>query len=263
MRNVSTDPLELLSGALREKRPLVLFAGQSLDSSHDAVLSSLLDHLGCTGCNAGWHAALMQGLGTSDMAWLTERFDRCVPSVTTAFILEVAWSAVFTSSIDPRFARRFETRGRQPETILSKDTIARVPRSRSRPPVYYLLGKSDETAAGERAPGTQGDLTLRLRLHATELMNRITETATIRGLVVIAGYEPDKDWLPVDTLLAPLYNAGRTVLWFGCPGKPDSTLVDEMIRQGSLIVSDSTLAGALNQLEVRGVLDVVGSVAPG
>ena len=45
MLSSSIDPLEILTDALREKRPLVLFAGQSLDSAHDAILSALLDRL--------------------------------------------------------------------------------------------------------------------------------------------------------------------------------------------------------------------------
>ena len=263
MLSSSTDPLEILTDALREKRPLVLFAGQSLDSSHDAILNALLDRLGCTDRNSGWCAALKQGISVSDMAWLSERFDRSVSSDAAGPIFDVAWSAVFTSSIDPRFARRFETRGRQPEPVLSRDTYARVPRSRSRPPIHYLLGKSDESVEDARAPGKQSDLMRRISLHTTELLNRITETATVRGLVVIAGYDPSKDWIPIDLLLAPLSDqAGPKVLWFGYPDKLDSTLAEEMIRQESLIAIKTTLASAISQLEIRGVLDVLGSAAP-
>ena len=260
------DPLEILTDALREKRPLVLFAGQSLDSANNAILEVLLDRFGCTDRNPGWRAALAQGISESDMEWLSERFDRSVPSDAAASIFDVAWSAVFTSSIDPRFARRFETRGRQPESVLSKDTYARVPRSRSRPPIHYLLGKSDETVEDARAPGKQSDLTLRLSQHAIALVNRIAETATVRGLVVIAGYDPSEDWMPIDWLLASLSNqAGPKVkvLWFGYPGEgEDSSLADEMIRQGSLITTTTTLTSAISQLELRGVLDVARSAAP-
>ncbi len=203
-------------------------------------------------------------MSASDMTWLSERFDRSVPSDAITPIFNLTWSAVFTSSIDPRFARRFETRGRQPESVLSRDTFARVSRSRSRPPCYYLLGKSDETVQEARAPGSPGDLTRRLSLHATELLNRIAETATVRGLVVIAGYDPDKDWLPLESLLAPLSvsSASPTVLWFGYPGKPDSALAEEMIRRGSLIVTVTTLSSTINQLEFSGGLDITGSAAP-
>ena len=259
----STDPLEVITEALQDKRPLVLFAGQSLDSANDAILGALLDRFGCTDCRSGWYATLKRGISAADMEWLSERFDRSVPSDAVAPIFDVAWSAVFTSSIDPRFARRFETRGRQPESVISRDTYARVPRSRSRPPIYYLLGKSDETVDYARAPGTRSDLQRRLGLHATELLNRIAETATVHGLVVIAGYAPGNDWMPPDSLLAPLSShAGPTVLWFDYPGASDSIFADEMIRKGSLIATTETLTSAIGQLELRGVLDVAGSAAP-
>ena len=219
--------------------------------------------LGCTDRNSGWLAALKQGLSAADMAWISERFDRSVPSDAAAAIFDVAWSAVFTSSIDPRFARRFETRGRQPESVLSRDTYAKVPRSRSRPPIHYLFGKSDEFVGYARAPGNQIDLTRRLSLHATELLNRIAETATVHGLVIIAGYIPSEDWMSLDSLLAPLSGPiGPKVLWFGCPEKLDSDLADAMIKNGSLIVTETSLASAINQLELRGVLDIAGSAAP-
>ena len=258
-----TDPVDLFAGVLEDKRPLVLFAGQSLDTASDAILGMLLARLGCAERGAGWRAAIEQGMSASDMEWLSERFDRSVPSDLASRIFDVAWSAVFTSSIDPRFARRFETRGRQPESVLSKDTYPRVPRSRSRPPVHYLLGKADETVDEARAPGNQGSLTRRLSLHATDLVNRIAETATAGGLVVMAGYDPIGDWLPMDSLLAPLsHQAGPRVLWFGREDEPDSDLADEMLRSGSLVVTPETLTSAIARLELRGVLDVAGSAAP-
>ena len=263
MLSSSIDPLEILTATLKEKRPLVLFAGQSLDSSHDAILSALLERFGCTDINSGWCAVLRQSMSADDMDWLSERFERSVPSDAVALIFNVAWHAVFTSSIDPQFARRFETRGRQPESVLSRDTYARVPRSRSRPPIHYLLGKSNETVEEARAPRKQSDLTRRLNLHATELLNRIAETATARGLVVIAGYDPGKDWMPIDRLLAPLLGlTGPKVLWFGYPSEPDSILAEEMIQQGSLIATTTLLTSAISQLELRGTLNVVGSAAP-
>lgn len=263
MLNSPSDPLEILADTLRDKRPLVLFAGQSLDSGHNAILGAFLDHSGCEDRNSGWRAALDQVMSPSDMEWLSERFDRSVPSDAASSIFDVAWSAVFTSSIDPQFARRFETRGRQPESVLSQDTYARVPRSRSRPPIHYLFGKSDETVEYARAPKNNNDLMRRLHMHAMGLVNRIAETATARGLMVIAGYDPSEDWMAIDSLLAPLSDqACPKVLWFGYPDKPDSSLADEMIQQGSLIATEMTLASAINQLEIRGVLDIMGSSAP-
>ena len=197
------------------------------------------------------------------MAWLSERFDRHVPSESTLRVFDVPWSAVFTSSVDPRFAARFETRGRQPEAVLSRGAYARVPRSRSRPPVYYLFGRANETVADARPPKTKADLLRRSQVHASELLNRLAETATARGVVVIAGFYPERDWLEVDALLATLSDqAGVRAIWFGVPQHLDSVVADEMIAHGSLITTQTTIAAALASLELQGRINIDGAAAP-
>ena len=263
---IAEAAVDLLAAALREPRPVVLFAGQSFgiaDSGGDAVLDALLDRLSRDDRPSGWQAVLRGGLNDSDMEWLSERFDRTVPSEAALRAFDVAWSAVFTSSIDQRFVRRFATRGRQPEPVLSRGTYARVSRSRSRPPVYYLLGKADGTVADIRAPRTMADLTRRIASHATEFLNRVAETATARGVVVVAGYDPRLDWLPLDALLAPLSEqAGLKVLWFGTLAEHTSDIADEMISLGSLVSTRMTLPSAISKLELDGRIDVFGSAAP-
>ena len=259
----SRDPAGMIAEALKAKLPLVLFAGQSLDRSHNPILAALLDRLGCPDHGSGWKAALKHGMTDDDLSWLSERFDRSVRSAAAAPIFDFAWSAVFTSSIDPQFRRRFETRGRQPETVLWKHARARVPRSRSRPPVYHLLGKSDETADDSRAPRTQMELKRRAVLHTAELLGRIAETATARGLVVIAGYSPVGDLIPPDDLLAPLSTApGPAALWFDAPDRLDSDFAEPMISDGTLITAKGTLTDVIAQLELRGEIDLAESAAP-
>ena len=224
-------PTEILGTAFREQRPVALLAGQNIDTAIDPILASLLSNLNCDDSELSWLAALKQGLNENHMEWLSERFERCVPSSSTMAIYDIPWSAIFTSSIDPRFSRRFETRGRQPETLLSRETYPRLPRSRSRPPIYYLLGKSSETVDYARAPRRPSDLQRRLSLHTSEFLNRIAETTTTYGVLVVAGYHPSTDWLPLDSLLAPLSDGrGPKVLWFSAPPTVQSELASEWLK---------------------------------
>ena len=249
------NPFELLANAIKEERPIVLFAGQGFDPAHEAVLCAFREHLGCSDSGHGWKSTLGGTIAASDMQWLSERFDRCVPCEAIAPLFEVAWSAVFTSCLDPQFLRRFESRGRQPEAVLSHDARPTVPRSRSRPPIYYLLGKSDETTEDVRPPRNSVELVRRLQLQAAMLANRIAETATPLGFVLIAGYEPTEDWLPMETLLAPLSGSGQpNVIWFGHSGEIDSPLMEDMVSNGSLVTVKASLASAVKELEIRGVL---------
>lgn len=263
---MSDRALDALSEAISEERPVILVAGQAFgasDTYNEAILNGFLDRLGRKDQTGGWRAALTDPVTDADMAWLSERFDRHVPSESTLRVFELPWSAVFTSSIDPRFAGRFETRGRQPEAVLSRGAYARVSRSRSRPPVYYLFGRANETVADARPPKTKADLLRRSQNHTSELLNRLAETATARGLVVIAGFHPERDWLDVDALLATLSDqAGVRAVWFGVPQHLDSVVADEMIAHGSLITTQTTIAEALASLELQGRVNIVGAAAP-
>lgn len=255
-----------LAEAIREQRPLVLFAGQDFDyaGSHcRSVLDAFLDRLSQHACTTGWHTVLNFKTTREDMEWLSERFDRSVLSDASLRIVDMPWSAVFTSSINPQLARNFETRGRQPEQVLSREVYSRVSRSRSRPPIHYIFGKSDETDIDTRAPRTRVEWKRRLRRHAGNLINRIGETATARGVVVISGYDPNSDWLPIDDILAPLSDhSGLQVLWFGNSTDSDSDVAEEMVAHGMLTITETTLATAIGTLELDDSLDIAGSVAP-
>jgi len=176
------------------------------------------------------------------MAWLAERFSRFVPSDGALAAYELPWSAVFTSSLDPNLARRFETRGRQPEAVLSAGTYARVSRSRSRPPVHYVLGRAGEEAFDAAAPISRAGLKRRISLHGVELLNRMPDTATSRGVIVVAGFDPRNDWLDIDELLAPLSaHPGINVVWFGGADLDSSTFAPELVEAGVLHLEPDTL----------------------
>lgn len=261
-----TDSLVgLLSSAIAEGRPLVLFAGQGFglrDSSADPIRQALLERLG-SAREGGWKAVFARSLTDADMAWLSERYDRNVPAPEAELVFEIAWSAVFTSTIDPRFASRFETRGRVPHAILSRDEFARVPRSRSRPPVHLLFGLSTEATIDTRAPRSRTELVRRAKAHAGDLLGRIPTTATARGIVVIDGYNPAFDWLDPDDLFAPLSEqSGLQVIWFGAPRELGSEVATEMLTAGVLLTTATSLAEAIATDEAFGFSDLAGATTP-
>ncbi|MGO4737421.1 hypothetical protein AB4099_12815 [Bosea sp. 2KB_26] len=263
---MSDELTNTLTEAFQEARPVVLFAGQNFDmlaASRDPVLESLLSRLKVKADHQSWSAALDAKLSQSDMDWLSERFSRSVSSEAAQMAYDLPWSAVFTSSIDPNFARKFETRGRQPEAVLAGGTYARVSRSRSRPPIYYLLGRAGDTAPDASAPKSRADLKRRTSLHTTELLNRVAETATARGVIVIAGYDPASDWLPLDELLAPLSDApGIKILLFGGIDLEKSAFATEMVAAGSLIPESNSFANALASAGAIGWAEFSASAAP-
>ena len=246
---MSGTTVRILSEAFKEGWPVVLFAGQSFDtqgSPFAPVLASLLDRVGRGGSSPLWPAAIEGKLSAADMEWLAERFARFVPSEGALAAYDLPWSAVFTSSLDPCFSRRFETRGRQPEAVLAAKTYARVPRSRSRPPIYHILGRAGEASTDMAAPTDLASLRRRTSRHGVELLNRIAETATAKGVVVISGFDPANDWLGLDELLAPLSErAGSKIIWFSAADPNASAFSTEMIESGVLHLESGSLANAI------------------
>ena len=95
-----------LTQALADRRPVVLFLGQDAWSSplhSDPILAALLTKIGRAGdINLGWPAVFKDSsISTDNMNWITERFQRNVQPEGMQSILNIAWSAVFTTSIDP------------------------------------------------------------------------------------------------------------------------------------------------------------------
>lgn len=251
---MSDKVLDELGDAIASNRPVVLFLGQRYASSRaktDPVVEAIEIHLGRNGVAPTWTNLLRHSLTDAEFSWITERFQRNVLPESLDQAFQVAWSAVFTSSIDPRIVARLETRGRIPESVLSKDHFARVPRSRARPGVHYLFGRSDETSSETRAPRTRMELYQRRAVHATSLLNRIPETTTALGLLVVAGFCED-DWLGIDELLAPLSaEPGMRVLWFlAHQERPKSEFFDALIASGNLVVDERGLDEVALEFEI-------------
>lgn len=251
---MSDKVLDELGEALANNRPVVLFLGQrygTSDAKTDPVLGLIDLRLGGSGAEPTWKNLLGHSLTEVDYSWITERFQRNVLPESLDQVFQVAWSAVFTSSIDPRIVGRLETRGRIPESVLSKDHFARAPRSRTRPGVHYLFGRSDEISPETRAPRTRMEFQKRRAVHATSLVNRIPETTTALGLLVVAGFCED-DWLDIDDLLAPLSEEpGMRVLWLlGHQKRPTSEFFDALLASDNLILDERGLDELVLEFEI-------------
>ena len=241
VENVPAD--EKVAEALADGFPVVLVIGQSLDSSSlsaSGVLAQVQERFGID-ASQGWNGFLSHTWSSSDVSWLAERFERSVPSDSVVEVGGFPWSAVFTSSPDQRQTRLFSSRGRQPEEVLSSSSYPRVPRSRSRPPIHYLYGKADQSVADWSMPRSRIEYLRRTQAHVSDLLNRVSETATPRGVVVVSGVNEEKDWLNLDSLLVSmLTDAGPLVIHVG--GALVSPVATELRSLGRLVEVDGTLA---------------------
>lgn len=253
---MSADITQEISNALTENRPTVLFLGQRYTAARDQIdplVTQISEYLGRTDPRPTWSSILKKELSEESYTWIADRFKYQALPERLTHIFQFSWSAVFTSSIDPRIVKQLETRGRIPESITSNSHFPRVPRSRARPGIHYLFGRAEETFVDTTVPRSEGKLQLRCHLDAAQLAQRIPETMTSLGLLVVAGLDDD-DWLSTDTLLAPLcaQGDGARILWF-LAGKepPQSHFFDSLIKNGNLITDKRSLEEAL--LEIDGI----------
>ena len=259
-------PQDILLSAIRGKRPLILLLGEdawSEENAVDPVLSSALSNLKSNVAPVtGWIALFSDNhLSNDKYSWLTERFDRRVDPPFIDILKELPWSAVFTSSIDPTLPRLFSNRGREVEPILTANEHPRVSRSTIRPPLYYLFSRAGELDPNAQPPNSRMALISRRNQHAIPLLNRIRETATPVGTIVVDGIMQGDGWLRFEDVLAALSNAtSNQILWFG--GKPslrpeDSAHFDELQLSGHILVEEKRLGTVAAELRATGRIEDV------
>ena len=263
-----TTPSDLLISAIEEQRPIVLILGQDAwaDSKNgDTLLAKALKRLGRDGqAQRGWSALL----GTAPVShefydWLAERFKRRVHPPSLEVLSELPWSAVFTSALDPTLRGLLEGQGREPGVVLTAKETPPAVRSRARPPLYYLFSRAGEQDPQARPPVSRRELNSRRTAHAMSLLNRVLETATTLGLVVVDGFRSGRDWFRIEDLLGIIGDAAPDqVLWFG--GRPrlgdeEADEFDEAVASGRILVVPQRLGTLVAELRA---LDRLPNFAP-
>ena len=249
---------------MQEGRPVILLLGQGAFSevgTEDQVLVAALKRLGASrSAQAGWTALLNEtGVEPVFYEWLAERFQRRVLPPWLSALGDVPWSAVFTSTIDPRIAELVEAHGREPELILAANETPRAGRSMVRPPVYCLFGLAGSQDGRSRPPNNRTELNTRRINHAIPMLSRILDTATTIGVIVVEGVVSGRDWLKTDDILGTFGHAvPNQVLWFGGgpkSGTDERVDFDAAVDSGRIVVESARLGTAISELFAVGRLE--------
>ena len=251
------SPADLLVSAIEEQRPIVLILGQdawSESKSGDTVLMKALVRLDRDrSSRCGWSTLLdAEKVPDEFYDWLAERFRRRVHPPSLEVLTQLPWSAVFTSSLDPTLKDLMEGRGRQPEVILTASETPPAARSRARPPLYHLFSRAGEHDPAALPPASRPELNIRRTRHAVTLLNRVLETATTLGLVIVDGFASGRDWLRIDNLLGVLGDAApHQVIWFGGQPRIDGELVEDFdaaVKSNRIVVESRRLGSLIAEL---------------
>ena len=250
------SPADLLVSAIEERRPIVLILGQDAwaeSNDGDTVLVKALGRLGHDGnSKSGWPTLLSAKAVSGEFYdWLAERFARRVHPPSLEVLTQLPWSAVFTSSLDPTLKGLLEG-GREPAVILTASEAPLAARSRARPPLYHLFSRAGEHDSTALPPASTRELNIRRVKHALPLLNRVLETATTLGLVVVDGFASGRDWLKIDDLLGVIGDAPPyQVIWFGGRPRIDQEVVDEFdaaVESNRIVVEPRRLGTLIAEL---------------
>jgi hypothetical protein len=246
---------QVLREAFESNVPVIALLGQAAGyerSVPDPVLAEAFAKLNRQG--SGWRSLLSQERIPDDFyPWLGERFFSYPPTAELLAIARAQFSAIYTSSIDPRLGNLFETDGREPDLVLLGDPPPAIKRSRRRPPLYSLFGRASLGVPDFLPPGSLSALAQRRMLHASPMLRTISETATALGLVVIDGFLPEDDWLRAEDLLAVIGHAAPgSVLWCGedpVLSKDDQIVFDHLVETGTIVRDRQSLGQILGLLQ--------------
>lgn len=255
---------DLLLSALQERRPLVLVLGQdpwTESANGHTVLAKALDRLGRHAqVQRGWPALLgADPLPDEFDDWLAERFARRVHPPALEVVSELPWSAVFTSSFDPTLKELLRSPGREPEEVLTVQETPLAIRSRARPPLYFLFSRAGQHDRQARLPRSRSECNARRIQHAVPLLNRVMDTATALGLIVVEGFSSGTDWFRLEDLLGIISNSGpNQVLWCGgrpCTGSDVDEQFEEAVESHRFLVEPRRLGTVVAELRALGRLD--------
>lgn len=247
---------ELLKQRWSEGAPMVAFWGQqvgwSLDMP-DPVLKRALEHASRSSGQA-WNALLTtHPLEEEFYDWLAERFRNRPASQLVIEAARAPWGAIFTSSFDNGLASCIGGEGREPEIILQGQPSPRALRNTRRPPFYYLFGQAGRQVDGLKPPQNRQKLSQRRMTQTSVMLNRVLETVTPLGLLVIDGYDPSTDWLRAEDLLAAISGApSNGVLWCGPNptfSEDDQIVFEELVSQGIVVREPRALGVIVNELK--------------
>ena len=254
---------DLLISAIDDQVPIVLILGQGAwieSEMEDPILVNALEKLGrSTKVQHGWSDLL----GTtptppSFYEWLAERFARRVHPPWLSVLGELPWSAVFTSAVDSTLKSLLTRHGHEPEVVLTASETPRAIRSTARPPLYYLFGCAGSPDPQARPPADRSELNGRRIGHALPIFNRVLDTATTLGLVVVDGFVPGRDWLKIDDMLGAIARSvPEQILWFG--GQPqlgveDADEFNAAVASRRVVVEQTRLGTVVSELRTVGRL---------
>lgn len=186
----------------------------------------------------------------SSLAWMQERCKRLVAPEWLTTVASFAWNGLYTSAIDVIWPNAFRNSWRELEPIFTEERDPLDARSRTKLHCTYLFGAVDQVDEEQRPPFTRMQLNRRRQV-AVGLLRRLPRLLTPLGVLLIEGYSPQNDWLPLDDLLAVIddMRPGQVYLFHSSDELYNNIDVQTLVDSDKLKLFEQSLASFLYQGE--------------
>lgn len=253
MEKVVSDFCERLS---REHAPAFLLLGQNhlrMGTKSDVLLDAIIEkygevgHSDTFGYNRIFETSVGENAGAA-RAWISDRTNLLVPPAWLESIAEFAWSGVYTSAFDNLLNRVFRSEWREVQPITSPDLQPLDPRNRTNLHISYLFGSIERGESNHASPIDEFEFTIRDPI-VSSLLQRLPESITPFGTLVIEAYDPKSDWLTPQKLIPILMalEKGQAFLFSTKIESITNGMLKRAISEGKLQVFENSLAAVLLQ----------------
>ncbi len=234
--------------------PAVLFLGQdylSLESGEDPLLGEIGSKFGGHPTNPAYHQLLdgsASESGQSALGWLSERCRRMSPPSWLESVSNFPWNSVFSSAIDPIWLSAFRGESREVAPVFDDDYFPRDPRNRQVLHATFLFGAINQSEPNQRSPLSQFEF-LGRQLIARNLAQRLPDTVTPLGVLVIEGYRGNRDWFQLADLYPILqsFGPGQVHVFSVDQELENDPILSELVRTETVVVHSEGLAWALQR----------------
>ena len=252
-----------LSVRLRQD-PAVLLLGQAylkLDRGADPFLADVLAKYGPEDAEPRDYNQVLRGTAhqaaEAALSWMQQRSERMSTPKWLEAVASLAWSSVYTSAIDALWYRSFRSQWRELHPIFQTKVNPADPRNRTWLHCTFLFGCINRAEEGERPPLSRREWLSR-KQDAIVLARRLPEIITPFGVLVIEGYDPANDWLPIEDLLPILdsLNPGQAHLFSASSEDLAHSDVSDLIEAGKITAHREGLASHLIRAKESGLIQL-------
>lgn len=195
---------------------------------------------------------------SNTLLWIKQKSDRIATPDQLECIAKLPWNGVITSSFDTIVSRAFNNNWRDAFELTSyRPQSTEIFTSKTKLNISMLFGSVNQDPEGEYPPFDNIEFSVALN-RAQKLIARYSpDVISPYGIIVIDGYNPEKDWLKPEYLY-PVFSklAKEQIHYFGVKRPITDEFLLKLIEDGIIITHVENLCEFLMDASSKGMIDL-------